>query len=114
MTDQEGWGQKAAMLGPCLCCHACRPYDWMRLVDDCEHVIGRDAPFSREGGLQIVERVTQISLRREQDGLESLRRVLLDALGVDHLLDALEHVLVVESREAQDGAARLDRLDNFA
>ena len=34
-------------------------------------------------------------------------------LGLQHLLEALEHLLVGELREAEDGAARLDRLDDL-
>mmetsp|Transcript_109925 Transcript_109925/g.354951 ORF Transcript_109925/g.354951 Transcript_109925/m.354951 type:complete len:332 (+) Transcript_109925:91-1086(+) len=65
-----------------------------------------------EGRLGAVEDVPHVALRREDQRLEP-RLVVRRALRLQDVLQALHEVLVSDAAEAQDGATRLDGLDDL-
>ena len=84
----------------------------VRLVTDFEHVLLIHQAEAAERRLQVVERLAHVAVRCEDDGLQTARH-RRHALRGRHGEQARQDVGVGEAREADDGAARLQRLDYF-
>lgn len=81
-------------------------------VHDAEDVVAAHEAEAGPGRLQVVDGLAHVALGAEDEGGQAVVGVL-DALGVDDLEQALHHLGVAEAGVAQDGAAGLERFDDF-
>lgn len=86
--------------------------DGMRGIDDLEDVVAADEAEAGVRALQVVDGLAHVALGAEHEGGHPLV-VVLDLLGLDDLQQPLDHLRLGEPAVPQDGAARLQRLDDL-
>lgn len=75
----------------------------MGAVDDTEHIVSTDEAESRPGTLQVVEGLAHVTLGTEDQGGDSIFRVL-DLLGFADLHQSLHDLSVGQSCISKNGA----------
>ena len=86
--------------------------DGMRLVAHLEHVLAVHVSEAVVCGLQIVDGLSHVALGSKYDRLKTVVRVA-QLLELAQLQQPLQYLFVAEFRVAQDGAPRLDGLNDF-
>lgn len=86
--------------------------DGVRLVADLEDVVLRDKAESGPCRLEVVDGLAHVALGSEDEGLQALV-VVLDFFSGANLLQALQDLGVAQLAVPQDGATRLDGLDDL-
>ena len=84
----------------------------VRLVAHLEHAILVDLIKAGRRRLEVVQGVAHVTLSGEQKSLVATG-LHLEAFSLDHLLEPLQHLLLLELCVAHDGAAGLDGLDQL-
>mmetsp|Transcript_14721 Transcript_14721/g.29434 ORF Transcript_14721/g.29434 Transcript_14721/m.29434 type:complete len:219 (+) Transcript_14721:514-1170(+) len=91
----------------------CRPNGgWVRGVAHLVDVHSTHAPEARMGTLEVIQRVSHVSLGREHHRLQSVLRVW-HALRIANVQHPFQDLSVGQASEAEDGGARLDRFDDL-
>ncbi len=86
--------------------------DRMRAVDDTKHVLAAHEPEARGCALQVVNRLPHIPLGAKHQRRNPIVRKL-NLLRLGNLQQTAHNLLVRQAGVAQDGAARLQGLDDF-